>query len=263
MTVAYRHARPCLFRHKGNRILMYHAIGTKIESDRRRIYTISPARFGSHMRILAAEQSHSLKALNLGALRDDNPGIMLTFDDGYQDNLTQASPVLTRLGIPFTVFVTTGPVLAREPGFLSPEELRLLDRQHGVTIGAHGATHVPLAECGDRQLKEELAGSKAYLEDLLGHSVDTFSYPHGSVNRRVRDAAERAGFQIGATSRFDLNRFERDPLLVCRTDIWAADSDAVFSRKLAGDWDWMRWRHRDPSQNVSSIRKSGTGNPSR
>lgn len=226
---------------------MYHAVGTKVEGDVLGIYNISPARFESHMRILAANHLDSIKSLDANSLKETKPGIMVTFDDGYRDNLTCSGPVLSHFGIPFTVFVTTGPVLAGKEGFLNPNELRSLDKLPGVTIGAHGVTHVPLAECGNRRLKEELTGSKACLEDLLGHSVDSLSYPHGSVNRRVRDAAEEAGFRIGATSRFDINAVDRDPMLLCRTDIWSGDSDRVFSEKLEACWDWRRWRHRDPS----------------
>jgi peptidoglycan/xylan/chitin deacetylase (PgdA/CDA1 family) len=226
---------------------MYHAVGTPVPGDSLGLYNIAPERFESHMRILAARHRDSIEPLGTVSLKASRPGIILTFDDGYLDNLTRAYPVLSLLGIPFTVFVTTAPVIAKESGYLGVKELRELDALDGVTIGAHGATHVPLAECGDRRLKEELAGSKACLEDLLGHPVDSLSYPHGSVNRRVRDAAEQAGFRIGATSRFDINPPGRDPLLLCRTDIWAGDSDGVFVEKLAGDWDWRRWRHADPA----------------
>lgn len=253
LTAAYKLARLVLPGRDGNRILMYHAVGTLVPGDALGLYNISPARFESHMRILAAKHRDSIKPLDADSLKDAKPGFMLTFDDGYLDNLIRACPMLSRFGIPFTVFVTTGPVLKNEAGYLGKNELRELDKQDGVTIGAHGVTHVPLAECGERQLKEELAGSKACLEDLLGHPVDSLSYPHGSVNRRVRDAAEQAGFRIGATSRFDINPPDRDPLLLCRTDIWSGDSDSVFSEKLAGDWDWRKWRHADPAGSCSKI----------
>lgn len=248
LTAFYKVALPILRERSGNRILMYHAVGTPVAGDALGLYNISPARFESHMRILSARHRESIRRLDTDSLKVPAPGFLLTFDDGYLDNLTRAYPVLSRLGIPFTVFVTTGPVLNNVAGYLSKKELRELDSLDGVTIGAHGVTHVPLAECGESQLREELTGSKACLEDLLGHPVDALSYPHGSVNRRVRDAAEQAGFRIGASSRFDINLPDRDPLLLCRTDIWSGDSDSVFSEKLAGAWDWRRWRCQDPAK---------------
>ena len=102
-----------------------------------------------------------------------------------------------------------------------------------------------LDDLNDSQLKEELIASKNYLEDLIGSEVNMLSYPHGAVNNRVRDFVEMAGYQIGATSRFDLNEFGRDPLLLCRTDIWAQDNLSIFEQKLQGNWDWNRWRSTD------------------
>lgn len=247
MVACFRVAQIYIPPRDGNRILMYHAVGTEVEGDQRGLYNISPARFESHMRILAARHRDSLNALDAHSLSQTNHGIMITFDDGYLDNLTCAAPMLADLGIPFTVFVTTQPVIERKRGFLSPADLRALDNIPGATIAAHGVTHTRLAQCTDKKLREELNGSKSYLEDLLGHAVDSLSYPHGSVNQRVRDSAEEAGFRLGATSRFDINPPGRDPLLLCRTDIWSGDSESVFSEKLAGCWDWRRWRHADPS----------------
>ena len=97
-------------------------------------------------------------------------------------------------------------------------------------------------------MNEELVGSRSYLEDLIGAKVNLLSYPHGAVNGRVRNMAENAGYQIGATSRFDINEYNRDPLLLCRTDIWAQDNLSTFRQKLQGDWDWNRWRSSDPAK---------------
>ncbi len=251
LTACCKAVRPLLQERIGSRILMYHAVGTPVAGDALGLYNISPARFESHMRILSAKYRDSIRRLDTNSLKVPEPGFMLTFDDGYSDNLTFAAPLLASLGIPFTVFVTTGPVKGRKAGFLTPDDLRALDKVPGATIGAHGVTHARLAQCDDKKLKKELIESKACLEDLLGHPVVSLSYPHGSVNLRVRDAAEDAGFRIGATSRFDINQPDRDPLLLCRTDIWSGDSDSVFSGKLEGDWDWRRWRHPDPAKKQS------------
>jgi peptidoglycan/xylan/chitin deacetylase (PgdA/CDA1 family) len=43
-----------------------------------------------------------------------NKTVILTFDDGYLDNLTEATPVLSNHKVPFTVYVTTSFVGSRE-----------------------------------------------------------------------------------------------------------------------------------------------------
>ena len=247
-TWAYTRLRTGRSPREGLRILMYHAVGTPIEGDVRSLYNITYGLFERHMRCLAERNADQLVHLDSRESKGDCLRIALSFDDGYRDNLSVAAPLLVELGIPFTVFVCTGAVAGRKAGLLAPEELRELAGLPGARIGSHSINHVRLTEVDDRRLDEELAGSKAYLEDLLGTGVDLLSYPHGAVDRRVRDAAEEAGYCIGATSRFDINQLERDPLLLCRTDIWADDDIAVFEQKLRGDWDWNRWRTADPGR---------------
>lgn len=233
---------------RGLRILMYHAIGTPVEGDIRGLYNMSGSRFRSQMSYLAEHFPDRCVPFD-GRPRDgDLLRISVTFDDGYRDNLTVAAPVLAKLGIPFTVFICTDAIAGRKTGFLGPDEVRELANFPGASIGAHSMSHARLTTCDDHRLNNELRGSKAYLEDLLGREVRTLAYPHGAVDRRVRNAAAHVGYQMGASSRFDINRPSRDPLLLCRTDIWADDDELVFGQKLRGDWDWLRWRHEDPSK---------------
>lgn len=234
----------------GLRILMYHAVGTSIEDDQNGIYNIKSETFRQHMTCLAAEHRERITTLKLSATSNAGLEIAVTFDDGYLDNLTVAAPILVELDIPFTVFVCTNAVAQGHKGFLDAQAVCELSTLPGVQVGSHSASHSRLTQCNDLQLREELVRSKSYIEDLTGKKVTALSYPHGAVDRRVRDAAEQAGYQLGATSRFDINVNGRDPLLLCRTDIWSSDGLPVFEQKLKGDWDWRRWRHQDPANNA-------------
>ncbi|MHB1099235.1 MAG: polysaccharide deacetylase family protein [Burkholderiales bacterium] len=231
----------------GFRILLYHAVGTKIAEDRLGIYTISPNLFERHVEALAAYSGNAFAELPDGLSGEERLRTAVTFDDGYRDNLLVAAPILLKHGIPFTVFVSTAFVQKRDSNYLSPEETKELAALPGVTIGAHGATHIPLTQCSDAELKAELEDSRHYLEDLLGKSVKTMSYPHGAVDRRVRDGVEKAGYTMAACSRFDINDADRDPLLLCRTDILGKDPVRVLKQKLHGDWDWYRYKSKDPA----------------
>jgi peptidoglycan/xylan/chitin deacetylase (PgdA/CDA1 family) len=225
---------------------MYHSVGTPIDGDTRFLYNVDPRRFETHMRYLAERHAGRLMPV-ADAPQSDSLTIGITFDDGYRDNLVVAAPLLARLSIPFTVFVATGPVASGMSGFLAPEQVRDLAGIPGATIGAHGVSHRPLTACDDRALREELTASKKYLEDLIGRPVDTLSYPHGAVDRRVRDMAETVGYRIGASSRPDVNGPRRDPLVLCRTGVWTNDDLPVLEEKVRGDWDWARWRSSDPA----------------
>lgn len=230
----------------GIRILLYHAVGTHLATD---FYgmSIDPMLFERHMAALAASPGVSIVDIDPKQLSGLNLRVAVSFDDGYKDNLYVASPILLKYKIPFTVFVTTAFVESQCSLYLTRAELRELASLPGVAIGSHGATHVRLADCNDRTLWHELSDSRCYLQDLIGRDVTALSYPHGSVNRRVAEAAKRAGYAIGVCSQFDINNESRDSLLLCRTEVVATDSQRVFLQKLHGDWDWCRWRRKDPT----------------
>ena len=202
--------------------------------------------FEQHMHLLASTQEVNVVDLFEGRLITDPLRIAITFDDGYKDTLMVAAPILMRYKLPFTVFVTSSFILSQGSLYLSPGDLRELADFPGVTIGSHGATHVPLATCDEATLWKELYGSRHWIEDFLGRPVNAISYPHGSVDQRVAEVASKAGYNIGLTSRRDINAAQRNPLLLCRTEIVAADSERVFRQKLFGAWDWNRWLDRDP-----------------
>ena len=231
----------------GFRVLMYHAVGSAAADDTLGIYCISPELFAQQVAALIEYDNATLVSLEQGLTATATLRIAVTFDDGYRDNLYRAAPVLQAHSIPFTVFVCTGFMHEASGNYLAPAELRELAALPGVTIGSHGATHARLTDLDDRALRDELTTSKALLEEITGRSVTSLSYPHGAVDRRVRDAAAAAGYTVGATSRFDVNDATRDPLLLCRSDILGIDSVQVFKQKLHGDWDWYRSRSVDPA----------------
>lgn len=228
---------------RGLRILLYHSVGSAAYGDRAGLYGISTERFREHLDIIAGNRLVPMVPLGI-------PGhefqAAITFDDGYLDNLSVAAPLLVERGLPFTVFVTSDFVRNRKSGFLSPSDLRELALVDGATIGAHGCSHCNLTLCSKYELRSELEDSKTYLEDIIGKSVSSVAYPYGAANICVRDAAIRAGYSIGACSRFDINVAGRDMLMLNRCAILANDTARVLRQKLQGDWDWYRWRSADP-----------------
>lgn len=230
---------------------MYHAVGSRLPYDTYGI-GISPRLFERHMRALAGSSYLSTVSFGAAELTPSRQiarplQVAVTFDDGYKDNLYAAAPILLRYGIPFTVFVTSAFIQSGSPEYMTPRELQELAAWPGATIGAHGATHTRLAECNAKTLRYELYASRCYLEDVIGQPVTNLAYPHGSTNQRVREAAREAGYTRAGCSRFDINGADRDPLLLCRCEVWAGDSVRILRQKLNGAWDWYRWRAPDPA----------------
>ena len=230
----------------GFRVMMYHAIGTRALGDTLGLFSLPQERFRQHMTLLAGWAQGRAVAFDADATSGTGCRVAITFDDGYLDNLVVAAPILCELGLPFTVFVTSEFVRNGKSGFLTPADLRTLAGLPGAQIGAHGANHVALTQCDDATLRNELTSSRQYLEDLLGSEVRSLAYPYGAADRRVRDAAQAAGYRLGACSFAGINPPKRDPLLLARTEIVSFDTERIFAQKLHGDWDWYRWRTRDP-----------------
>ena len=218
----------------GQRVLMYHAIGSTVPEDRQGRYSIAPARFAEQMEYLAASSRR------VGALGQPQADTVITFDDCYRDNLTEAYPVLKRLGLPFTIFATAGFVRSGAPLYLCSEDLRTLAADPLVTIGAHGDSHARLTTLAGDALRAELSHSKKWLEDATGRAVTVMSYPHGAVDANVREAVRASGYSAACCSEFGVNKAGCDPLVMARTDLWSSDGMDVFGAKLAGEWDWMR-----------------------
>lgn len=228
----------------GLRALGYHAVGSVIPGDPYGL-SVTPRAFARQMELAASGRFGRPASLG-GARLDGSPELAIVFDDGYLDTLTEASPVLARLALPFTVCVTPGLLDSGRP-HLSWPELRELSRVPGCEIGAHGLTHARLDSLGDEALAAELSGSRRRLEDALGRPVTVMTWPHGAASRRAAEAARSAGFVRGACSLYGASLAGRDPLLLKRVEVTGFDDEADFVGKASGAWDWFALRQGDPA----------------
>jgi peptidoglycan/xylan/chitin deacetylase (PgdA/CDA1 family) len=234
----------------GLRVLLYHAVGSPPRTGTCGMAVAAEA-FADQMRWLREESGYELvpleaatAALGEGALA--GTAVAVTFDDGFENILTSAAPVLTRYAIPFTGFVT-GAYLQRPPRgdrYLTATTLRELAAVPFASIGAHGFTHRPLTRLDRAALDDDLRRSSDVLRSSLGTPPSAMSYPHGAVNRRVMDRAKAAGFVVGATSFVGINGQSGSPLFLRRTEILDADGLPAFAGKIRGDYDWYQIRQR-------------------
>ena len=158
--------------------------------------------------------------------------VVVTFDDGYKDNIDCAAPILKKYNIPATFFVTTGYINTemvfpwdRDSTTKNPlmtwDEVRELDKM-GFEIGAHTVSHADLGVISLEEARREVRFAKQHIESELGKKVISFAFPFGrrqscnpEVSRIVKEegyACCCSGYGGKVTERSDLFNLYRVPM---------------------------------------------------
>jgi peptidoglycan/xylan/chitin deacetylase (PgdA/CDA1 family) len=217
------------------RILGYHSI-SRIEDDPNMMCT-SPERFESQMLYLKRRNLRGVSVREL--LRAWSVGrakslVGLTFDDGYEDFLHTALPVLEKFGFSATVFVVGGMLDGEndwEHFFRPTPTMKLLGAQgirevseRGMEVGSHTMSHPALPGLEAETLERELSDSRRILSKVLGEEVEGFCYPYGELDDASVHAVRKARYsyactvntRVGWNDAYDLPRTpvaDRDNLL--------------------------------------------------
>ena len=206
-------------------ILMYHYIRPDPGPDDPvgQGLSVSPELFAAHLAYLA-EQGYS--TITMAELADVWQGrrtlpskpIVLTFDDGYRDFYTNAWPILDRFRFSATVYVFDA--VFDQPDYLTRDMILELDAAGTIDIGSHTTFHNDLPGLSDSDAEEEIIGSRRALEELLGHPVRTFCYPHGSYSERDVALVREGGYALAVTTEWGHAEPSMEPELLPRIRMW-------------------------------------------
>ena len=231
-------------------VLFYH----RVADDATNAWTMSTAKFAHQMRWL--QKHFDLISLEDSQQRirttNHRPSVSITFDDGYGDNCDFALPLLIKMQIPCTYFVTTHSVIHRKPFAhdlarghrFRPntiDELRALAAA-GIEIAAHTRTHADLGQVHDAtKLHEEVITAGEELQAAIGKPVRYFAFPfglHANLNAAAFRLADEAGYEAVCSAYggynfpgddpFHLQRIHGDDVMI-RLKNWLS----VDPRKLA------------------------------
>ena len=188
-------------------ILVYHVIRPSYVSDSAQVKDIAltPQTFDAELSHLQSAgyhvvSFHDLENYFASSTPFPTKPIILTFDDGWRDQFTYAFPILEKYHDTATFFVFTNAIGNKD--FLTWADLQTLVAA-GMTIGDHSRSHPYLTEITDpRKLWDEIAGSKALLEQNLQIPVTEFAYPFGMYNAQILSLVQKAGFKSARGDRF-------------------------------------------------------------
>jgi peptidoglycan/xylan/chitin deacetylase (PgdA/CDA1 family) len=174
--------------------LVYHIVNKRIDSkisisenvfkkqlelllDRYRILTLSDAINTIYKKENSTDQS-----------------ILITFDDGYTDNVQIALPILCDLKIPASLFIITkyiGQLNRWNPGARYDVKHVTWDEIHkwvnsGNEVGGHSHSHICMTRLSENEIGSEILNNKKCLEKNLHLEIKAFSYPYGEFNKKVK-----------------------------------------------------------------------------
>ena len=219
-------------------ILMYHRV-TDIPGDR---LSIPPNLFAAQLEYLQKKGHHTItlaqlhQYLTAGTTLPAKP-VILTFDDAYDDNYTNALPLLQQYGMCGTVFAISQWVDADNgwEDFPGKRKFHTMNWEHlrewhnaGMEIGSHTRTHPLLTTLTDDEILNELIASKSELQERLGITVQFLAYPYGDCDARVKKLTSQAGY-LGAVAIYD-----NAPLL--RNDLYGLRRIMISSKNSLKDF---------------------------
>ena len=160
--------------------MMYHLIMETPYNDYESLF-VRPSSFEAQ---LAALKDAGYEFLFADEWREtDRPSVILTFDDGYEDNYTNMFPILRKYGGRATVFLISD--MVGDPGYLNEDQIREMASSGLVSFQCHTASHVDLSYQTEEVLRDQFSRSCSYIESLTGKPVRALAYPAGSYNDLV------------------------------------------------------------------------------
>ncbi len=244
-------------RTSGFGILMYHRVARRVAGLAAPTYNVAPEQLRVQLAGLLARGyepwplAKALAAHRAGVAIPTN-AFVVTFDDGYENNLTAALPVLQELGVPATIFLATAFLDSADPfpsddwslaGSTSvpadswrPLSTRQCDELLAsglIELGAHTHTHGFFAG-RQKAFQADLSQCLQVLCEKFGIRNPAFAFPFGIATSELVQSARELGVSCALTTRFACIVPEANPLDWGRFNVAADDSAAMIAAKLAG-----------------------------
>ena len=209
-------------------VLMYHALGD--ETWGIDTLFVRPAEFEEQLAYLLDNGFDPIWFTDLAHIEDYDRPVILTFDDGYDDNYTLLLPLLQKYNVKATVFVVTG--MVGKPHYLTAEQIRALSDSGLVSVQSHTVRHLELTGLDREELEREFSDARLHIARLTGRVPIAVSYPSGENDRLVRRTAGKY-YRFGVASNGLIWNTGSDPLRVKRLIVPRGAPIRAFARILS------------------------------
>ena len=173
----------------------------------------------------------------------------LTFDDGYQNNLKNAAPIMHKYEFSATVYLVSKNIGLYNSWDLhkniSKRKLMTVDEVkewigYGMDIGAHTENHIDLTKVSKEKMLSEIKNCKTNLERIFKTSIDDFCYPYGKFDKEVTDIVRKCGFSTATSMIRGRANLESSHLELPRVPITYHTLPHLFLAKIYTDYEDRR-----------------------
>lgn len=192
-------------------VLMYHAVSDDLWGywD----LFVSPQTIEEELLYLQENGFETIWFEDLSHIEDYEKPVILTFDDGYDDNYTELFPLLQKYNAKATIFVI--PKAIGTPHKMTAEQIYELSQSGLVSIQSHTYSHGNLSTMDEETLVFEMEESQKYLAALTGQVPYAVCYPEGTRSELSIEVAGRY-YEYGLLMNGQLYNTSDDPLRVKR-----------------------------------------------
>lgn len=227
---------------KKARVLMYHSICEHVEKERHNKWRVKPKDFDKQIAWFYKNKWNSYTISELTKLdKIPEKSFVITFDDGFEDNYTNAFPILKKYNFKATIYLvptqTSNHWEEKNTSVLSnllnKEQINKMQESGLIEFGSHTLSHVNLSTIDDIQLERELVSSKQEVEKIINKECTAFAYPYGKFDDRIIKATLKAGYSNATVVKRGLYELQDDILAIKRIGILGTESFIDFLLKIS------------------------------
>ena len=243
-------------------IIMYHRVVDSPDEVGVHGTYVTKELFKKHMQLL---KDNGYRTVTFKELAEDhlltkrfdkgNKFVVLTFDDGYEDNYRVMFPILKEFGAKAVIFLLSeskynewdvnNPHNPEKRFDLMSEDQVKEMAAYGVEFGAHTKTHPYLSSLPIEEAREQIVQCKQKLEQTYGQPFITFAYPYGDLNDEVKSEVRKAGFTFAVSTDSGEINVDSDLFQIRRIGIFPRNSMLTFRRKISGYYNFIKMRREE------------------
>jgi len=192
--------------------MMYHAVSDDLWGISELF--VKPAEMEKQLAWLVENGYDPIWFEDLSHLEDYDKPVLLTFDDGYDDNYTILFPLLQKYNVKATIFVIGKPTGAYHK--MTEEQVTEMAKSGLVSIQSHTMTHGDLSTMNEKTLHYEFSNSCKEIGALTGQMPYVLCYPSGRYNNLTLQMAKEYFAYGTKMNGLMFNTSEDDPFLISR-----------------------------------------------